>query len=71
MPAVASASRLLGYVCILAVDDLEDSARAGTVAVLVHGDFTGNAGEVLEAGQAAADLVAIRSDIGGLVGNAR
>src|SRR5215468_1249001 len=69
--AVRRAGRLggsLGDVDILAVDHLEDRARAGSVPVLVHGDLAGDAGKVLEAGEAASDLVAISIEITWIIG---
>src|SRR5215470_486392 len=69
MPAGSSGS--LGYVDVLAVDHFEDGTGAGSVAVLVHGDFSGDPGEVLESGKAAADPVAIGIQIVRIVGDTR
>src|SRR5205823_1140362 len=45
-------------------------AGAGAVAILVHGDLAGNAGEALQPAQAFANPVAILIQILGLVGHA-
>src|SRR5262249_28681508 len=60
-----------GDVDVLSVHNLQDRGDAGSVADLVHSDWSGDSLEILERAETLTDLVAVAVEIGRLVGDAR